>query len=98
MTKRDYYNVLDVARTATDSEIKSAYRKLALKYHPDRNPGDTEAEDKFKSAAEAYAILADPQKRRRYDQFGHAAVTGATGSPDIDSTIFADFGDVFGAF
>lgn len=98
MTKRDYYDILNVARTATDPEIKSAYRKLALKYHPDRNPGDTEAEDQFKSAAEAYAILADPQKRRRYDQFGHAGVTGATGSPDVDSTIFADFGDVFGGF
>ena len=98
MTTRDYYDILDVARTATDSEVKSAYRKLALKYHPDRNPGDTEAEDKFKAAAEAYAILADPQKRSRYDQFGHAGVTGATGSPDFDSTIFADFGDVFGGF
>ena len=98
MTKRDYYNILDVARSATEAEIKSAYRKLALKYHPDRNPGDTAAEDKFKAAAEAYAILADPQKRSRYDQFGHAGVTGAAGRPDFDPTIFADFGDIFGGF
>ena len=94
MTKRDYYNILDVARSATEAEIKSAYRKLALKYHPDRNPGDTAAEDKFKAAAEAYAILADPQKRSAYDQFGHAGVTGAAGRPDFDPTIFADFGDI----
>ncbi len=98
MTKRDYYDILDVARSATEAEIKSAYRKLALKYHPDRNPGDTAAEDKFKAAAEAYAILADPQKRSRYDQFGHAGVTGAAGRPDFDPTIFADFGDIFGGF
>ena len=98
MTKRDYYEILEVARTASESEIKSAYRKLALKYHPDRNPGDTAAEDKFKAAAEAYAILADPQKRSRYDQFGHAGVTGAAGRPDFDPTIFADFGDIFGGF
>lgn len=98
MTKRDYYDILEVARSAQDSEIKSAYRKLALKYHPDRNPGDAEAEERFKEAAEAYAILADPQKRGRYDQFGHAGVTGAAGRPDFDPTIFADFGDVFGGF
>lgn len=98
MTKHDYYDILEVARTAKDSEIKSAYRKLALKYHPDRNPGDAEAEERFKEAAEAYAILADPQKRGRYDQFGHAGVTGAAGRPDFDPTIFADFGDVFGGF
>ena len=98
MTKPDYYDVLEVARTASESEVKSAYRKLALKYHPDRNPGDNAAEDKFKAAAEAYAILADPQKRSRYDQFGHAGVTGAAGRPDFDPTIFADFGDIFGGF
>lgn len=95
MTKRDYYDILDVARSAPESEIKSAYRKLALKYHPDRNPGDTEAEDNFKAAAEAYAILSDPQKRGRYDQFGHAGVTGAGGRADFDP---ADLGDVFGGF
>ena len=98
MTNRDYYEVLDVTRSASESELKSAYRKLALKYHPDRNPGDAKAEEKFKEAAEAYAILANPHKRARYDQFGHAGVTGATGRPDFDSTIFSDFGDIFGGF
>lgn len=96
MTKRDYYDVLGVARTASDSEIKTAYRKLALQHHPDRNPGDRQAEEHFKEAAEAYGILADAQKRARYDQFGHAGVTGAGGRPDLDPTIFSDFGDVFG--
>ena len=96
MTKRDYYDVLGVARTASESEIKSAYRKLALQFHPDRNPGDQAAEEQFKEAAEAYAILANSQKRARYDQFGHAGVTGAGGRPDLDPTIFSDFGDVFG--
>ena len=98
MSKRDYYEVLDIARSASVSEIKSAYRKLALQYHPDRNPGDTAAEEKFKEAAEAYAILADTQKRSRYDQLGHAGVTGAAGRPEVDPTIFADFGDIFGGF
>ena len=69
--KRDYYEVLGVSKTASDSEIKSAYRKLAKKYHPDMNPGDKEAEAKFKEASEAYAILSDADKRRQYDQFGH---------------------------
>ena len=96
MTKRDYYEVLGVSRAADDAQIKSSYRKLALKYHPDRNPGDAAAEEQFKEAAEAYAVLADPQKRGRYDQFGHAGVSGASGRPDVDPTIFADFGDVFG--
>ena len=98
MTNRDYYEVLAVDRSASESDIKSAYRKLALKYHPDRNPDDKVAEDKFKEAAEAYGILADPQKRARYDQFGHAGVTGAGGRPDFDPTIFSDFGDIFGGF
>ena len=98
MNRRDYYEILEVARSASEAEIKSAYRKLALKYHPDRNPGDAEAEEKFKDAAEAYSILADSQKRARYDQFGHAGVTGAAGRPDIDPTIFDDFGDKFGGF
>ena len=96
MSKRDYYDVLGIARTASDSEIKSAYRKLALQFHPDRNPGDHAAEEQFKEAAEAYGILADAQKRARYDQLGHAGVTGAGGRPDLDPTIFSDFGDVFG--
>ena len=71
--KRDYYEVLGVSKTASDSELKSAYRKLAKKYHPDVNPGDKEAEKKFKEASEAYAVLSDAEKRRQYDQFGHAA-------------------------
>ena len=77
--KRDYYEVLGVSKTASDSEIKSAYRKLAKKYHPDMNPGDKEAEAKFKEASEAYAILSDADKRRQYDQFGHAAFDGGAG-------------------
>jgi molecular chaperone DnaJ len=95
VSKRDYYEVLGVARTATDVEIKSAYRKLALKYHPDRNPGDHTAEERFKEAAEAYAILADPDKRGAYDRFGHAGVSSAAGA-GVDPTIFADFGDILG--
>ena len=75
-SKRDYYEVLGVARSATADEIKSAYRKLAMKYHPDRNPGDKEAEEKFKEAAEAYDVLHDAEKRQRYDQFGHQGVGG----------------------
>ena len=70
MAKRDYYEVLGVAKNASDDEIKKAYRKLAIKYHPDRNPDDANAEEKFKEAAEAYSILSDPQKRQQYDQFG----------------------------
>lgn len=97
MSKRDYYEILVVARTATDQEIKSSYRKLALQYHPDRNPGDREAEEKFKEAAEAYAVLADKEKRSLYDRFGHAGVGAATGGAGgFDPTIFADFGDIFG--
>ena len=71
--KRDYYEVLGVSKTATDAELKKAYRVLAKKYHPDSNPGDKEAEAKFKEASEAYAVLSDPDKRAKYDQFGHAA-------------------------
>ena len=95
MSKRDYYEVLGVARNADDQQIKSAYRKLALQYHPDRNPGDRTAEERFKEAAEAYAVLADKDKRTRYDRFGHAAVGGAPGSQGFDPTIFADFNDIF---
>ena len=79
MSKRDFYEVLGISKTATDQEIKSCYRKLALKYHPDRNPGSKEAEDKFKEAAEAYAVLADEDKRRMYDRFGHAGLGSSAG-------------------
>ena len=100
MSKRDYYEVLDVSRTATDQEIKSSYRKLALKFHPDRNQGDKKAEEKFKEAAEAYAILSDTDKRARYDRFGHAGVGGAQGFDPSQFTgfedIFSGLGDIFG--
>ncbi len=96
MSKRDYYEILGVARNASDQEIKSAYRKLALKYHPDRNPNDKHAEEHFKEAAEAYAVLADAQKRAAYDRFGHAGVGAAAGAGGFDPTIFADFNDIFG--
>ena len=97
MSKRDYYEVLGVGRTATEVEIKSAYRKLALKYHPDRNPGDKLAEEKFKECAEAYAVIADSEKRSLYDRFGHQGVSSAAGAgAGFDPTIFADFGDILG--
>ena len=76
MAKRDYYEVLGLSKTATDDEIKKAYRKIAIKYHPDRNPGNKEAEEKFKEAAEAYDVLHDPQKRQQYDQFGFEGLEG----------------------
>ncbi len=95
MSKRDYYEVLGVSRTVTEIELKSAYRKLALQHHPDRNPGNKVAEEKFKECAEAYAILADADKRAAYDRFGHAAVSNA-GNGGVDPTIFADFGDILG--
>jgi molecular chaperone DnaJ len=95
VSKRDYYEVLGLPRSATDNDVKSAYRKLALKYHPDRNPGDKAAEDKFKEAAEAYAVLADPEKRSLYDRFGHAGVTSAAGA-GFDPSVFADFSDILG--
>jgi molecular chaperone DnaJ len=96
VTKRDFYEVLGVEREATDQQIKSAYRKLALKYHPDRNPGDHKAEEAFKEAAEAYSVLADTQKRGLYDRFGHAGLgNGAGAGAGFDPTIFADFSDIF---
>jgi molecular chaperone DnaJ len=95
VSKRDYYQVLGVERDATDQQIKSAYRKLALKHHPDRNPGKAEAEEQFKEAAEAYAVLADREKRSLYDRFGHAGVGSAAGAGGFDPTIFADFSDIF---
>ncbi len=96
--KRDYYEVLGVVRTASDQEIKSAYRKLALQYHPDRNPGNAEAEEKFKEAAEAYSVLSDAQKRAQYDRFGHAGVgtSAAGGFGGFDPNVFSDFSDILG--
>ncbi len=96
-TKRDYYEVLGVSKTATDAELKKAYRQLAKKYHPDINPGDKEAEAKFKEASEAYAILSDPEKRRQYDQFGHAAFEQGGGAGGFGGFDFGgDMGDIFG--
>ena len=98
--KRDYYEVLGVAKNANADEIKKAYRKAAIKYHPDKNPGDKEAEEKFKEAAEAYDVLSNPEKRSRYDQFGHAAFEGGAGGAGGGFGGFdfngADFGDIFG--
>lgn len=93
--KRDYYEVLGVVRTASEQEIKSAYRKLALQFHPDRNPGNHQAEESFKEAAEAYSVLSDAQKRAQYDRFGHAGV-GSSGSGGFDPNVFADFSDILG--
>jgi len=97
VSKRDYYEVLGVGRDAGDQEIKSAYRKLALKYHPDRNPDDKDAEEKFKEAAEAYSVLSDSQKRAAYDRYGHAGLQGAAAS-GFDPGAFADFSDILGDF
>jgi molecular chaperone DnaJ len=106
VSKRDYYKVLDVPKSATEAEIKKSYRRLAMKFHPDRNPHDTEAEERFKEAKEACEVLTDPQKRAAYDQYGHAGVEAASragarggfGPGDAFSDIFGDvFGDIFGA-
>jgi len=97
VTQRDYYEVLGVDRTADEQALKSAYRKMALKFHPDRNPGDQQAEDKFKEAAEAYGVLSDPQKRAAYDRYGHAGVGAAGNGPaGFDPSVFADFSDIIG--
>ena len=105
MEKRDYYEVLEVTKTATAEEIKKAYRKKAIQFHPDKNPSDKTAEEKFKEAAEAYDVLSNPDKRARYDQFGHAGMGGAAGNGgpfggfsggmSMDD-IFSMFGDIFG--
>lgn len=98
MAKRDYYEILGVGRKATQEEVKKAYRKLALQYHPDRNPGNKESEDKFKEAAEAYEVLGDPNKRQRFDQFGHEGIRGTDFRPFTDvNDIFSTFGDIFGS-
>ena len=95
--KVDYYEILQVTKTSSDGEIKTAYRKLAMQFHPDRNPGDKSAEDKFKECSEAYEILCDPQKRQRYDQFGHQGVSGQHDFSHMDiSDIFSMFGEIFG--
>lgn len=103
MAKRDYYEVLGVDKSASSDEIKKAYRKMAIKYHPDKNPGDKEAEEKFKEAAEAYDVLSTPEKKQRYDQFGHAGMNGAgaasggfSGGGFSMEDIFSQFGDIFG--
>ena len=93
-TKRDYYEILGVVKTAPGEEIKKAYRKVAIKYHPDKNPDDPTAEDKFKEAAEAYEVLSDPDKRARYDRFGHQGMGGG-GAQNMED-IFSQFGDIFG--
>src|SRR5574344_1184925 len=99
--KRDYYEVLGVSKEATPEEIKKAYRKKAIEFHPDKNPGDKQAEEKFKEAAEAYDVLSNPDKKARYDRFGHAGMSGAAGGGfssggfSMDD-IFSNFGDIFG--
>jgi molecular chaperone DnaJ len=94
-TKRDYYEILSVSRDCDDAGLKGAYRKLALKYHPDRNPNDQDAEERFKEAAEAYSVLSDPQKRAAYDRYGHQGLQGV-GAQGFDPSTFTDFGDILG--
>ena len=96
-TKRDYYEILAIGREASEAEIKSAYRRLAVQFHPDRNPGDKEAEERFKEAAEAYSVLSDPNQRARYDRFGHQGVSGQ-GFGGFDTSTFGDFADILGDF
>src|SRR5579872_2763698 len=100
MAKRDYYEILGISKTASTEEIKKSYRKVAMQYHPDRNPGDKSAEEKFKEAAEAYEILSDQDKRAQYDRYGHAGVSsngrgGHPGGMNMED-IFSQFGDIFG--
>ena len=97
MAKRDFYDILGVDRNTSGDDIKKAYRKIAIKYHPDKNPGDKESEEQFKEAAEAYEILSNPDKKAQYDRFGHAGMgnQGFGGAMSMDD-IFSQFGDVFG--
>ena len=97
MAKRDYYEILGISRDSDDGQVKSAYRKLALQYHPDRNPDNPDAEEKFKEAAEAYSVLSDAQKRAAYDRYGHAGVQSAAGQ-GFDPNAFSDFSDILGDF
>src|SRR4051812_26961563 len=100
MSKKDFYEILGVSKTATPEEIKKAYRKVAIQFHPDKNPGNKEAEEKFKEAAEAYEVLSDAEKRAQYDRFGHAkagqAYGGGGGHHMNMDDIFSQFGDIFG--
>src|SRR3954470_12962104 len=103
MSKRDFYEILEINKNANADEIKKAYRKMAIKYHPDKNQGDKQAEESFKEAAEAYEVLSNPEKRQRYDQFGHAANAsspnggGGYGGAGMNmEDIFSQFGDIFG--
>nr|WP_321355058.1 molecular chaperone DnaJ [uncultured Draconibacterium sp.] len=98
MAKRDYYEVLGVGKSASAEEIKKAYRKKAIQFHPDKNPDDKEAEEKFKEAAEAYEVLSNPEKKQRYDQFGHAGMSGAAGGGGFSGGGFSDIEDIFSAF
>jgi len=97
MAKRDYYDILGISKSASEADIKKAYRQMAIKYHPDKNPGDSAAEEKFKEAADAYGVLSDAQKRAQYDQFGHAGPQGGFGGGHMNmDDIFSNFGDIFG--
>ncbi|HEX4823179.1 MAG TPA: molecular chaperone DnaJ [Candidatus Polarisedimenticolaceae bacterium] len=96
MAERDYYEVLEIERDASPDELKKAYRRMAVRFHPDRNPGDKASEERFKEAAEAYSVLSDPEKRARYDRFGRAGLGAQPGFSGFDADVFADFGDVLG--
>src|SRR6201994_1961349 len=97
VTKVEYYEFLGVTRSCSDQELKTAYRRMAMQFHPDRNPGNPEAEEKFKQASEAYQVLSDPQKRAAYDRYGHAGVSGG-GPSGFEGFAAADVGDIFGDF